>query len=149
MFYPRNSSLVPLPKFEQERFILRCFLIIFRFQFCLWVSRYNEKNESTPVEGLQAAALGVRHPTQMRLLDLRRLRWLILLLASSFPQGIMEDLKKQNNLSTVTKAGKGLGQTLTPGGRSHKPEFTLSPLGTGKQLCSPGLPAWMRLVRSA
>lgn len=124
--YPRNSSLVPLPKSKQEHFILRCFLIIFRFQFCLWVSRYNEKNESTLRKACGHLTQGqvsyAKRPS-----DLHKLRWLILLLASSFFTARDESLKKQNNLSTVTKPGKGLGQPLnparqaTPRARVHSP----------------------------
>lgn len=77
---------------------------------------------------------------QRRPLHLYKLRWLVLLLASSFFTAGDEGLKKQNNLSTVTKPGKGLGQPLnlarqaTPG----ESQSSLIPVWTGKQIYSSG-----------
>lgn len=118
---------------------LRCFLIIFRFQFCPWVSRYNKKNEST-LRKACSHLTQVKYPMQRRPLHLHKLRWLVLLLASSFFTAVDEGLKKQNNLSTVTKPGKGLGQPLNLARQAmpRESQSSLTPVWTGKQIYSPG-----------
>ena len=81
-----------------------------------------------------------KYPMQRRPLHLHKLRWLVLLLASSFFTAVDEGLKKQNNLSTVTKPGKGLGQPLNLARQAmpRESQSSLTPVWTGKQIYSPG-----------